>query len=307
MTQPAVSVVIPVFNRARLVLRAIGSVLAQTFEDFELVVVDDASTDGLAGALALIRHPALRIIRHADRRGAGAARNTGVSASRGNLVAFLDSDDTWAPQKLERQLAAMRDLPTRVAGHVCGYNLHREGYSVCSVVPLKTGEPLFRNLLFGCYLGSGTTLLCRREMFSEVGPFCEEIRRLEDWEWLLRLAESRYELVGSSEILADVYFTPSSNRMAIEAALGFIAERHLAAINRRSRIAGRIIRSSFDLERAAIELGEQRLLKALGHVWRALASYPFRNARFYNRMLQHMLHVGRRDFFGNRAVEPGRK
>ncbi len=103
---PLVSVVIPCFNRAHLIGDAVGSVLAQTLDDWELIVVDDASVDDLAARLReRSADPRIRLLRHEHNRGVSAARNTGVAAARGRFVAFLDSDDAWMPHKLERQLA----------------------------------------------------------------------------------------------------------------------------------------------------------------------------------------------------------
>src|SRR5215468_5764628 len=102
---PRVSVVVPVFNRPIAVARAINSVLVQTCQDFEIIVVDDASTDDTAAAVASIRDSRVRSIRHDRNRGGSAARNTGIEAAGAPLVAFLDSDDEWLPSKLERQLA----------------------------------------------------------------------------------------------------------------------------------------------------------------------------------------------------------
>src|SRR5262245_28149594 len=101
---PRISVVIPVLNRAAVVRRAIASVLAQTFQDFEIVVVDDGSTDGTAESVDTLSDRRIRVIRHEQTLGGGAARNTGIRASRAPFVAFLDSDDEWVPTKLEKQL-----------------------------------------------------------------------------------------------------------------------------------------------------------------------------------------------------------
>src|SRR5688572_2890462 len=92
---PRVSVVIPVFNRPLAVLQAIESVLAQTVQDFELIVVDDGSDDGTPDTLAGLTDPRIRIVRHPQRRGGSAARNTGIRAAAADYVAFLDSDDEW--------------------------------------------------------------------------------------------------------------------------------------------------------------------------------------------------------------------
>lgn len=109
---PRVSVVLPCYNRARLVGPALQSVFEQTCGDWELIVVDDGSGDDLAAALARWRGDArLRVLRHARNRGVSAARNTGIDAARGRYVAFLDSDDRWLPRKLELQLAAAERQP----------------------------------------------------------------------------------------------------------------------------------------------------------------------------------------------------
>ena len=92
------------FNRAAPVRRAIESVLAQTCQDFEIIVVDDGSTDGTAAAVETFADRRITLIRHEQNRGGSAARNTGIRASSAAYVAFLDSDDEWLPTKLERQL-----------------------------------------------------------------------------------------------------------------------------------------------------------------------------------------------------------
>src|SRR5262245_51722410 len=101
---PKVTVVIPVFNRAQAVQRAVASVLAQTCQDFEIIVVDDGSTDSTPAVVAALSDPRLTLIRHERNRGGSAARNTGYRAGSAPFVAFLDSDDEWLPTKLERQL-----------------------------------------------------------------------------------------------------------------------------------------------------------------------------------------------------------
>src|SRR5215469_600238 len=106
IAKPRVSVVIPLFNRARTIERALASVQRQSFSDLEIVVVDDASSDGGADKIAGL-DPRLRILRHPANRGAAAARNTGINAARGEYVAFLDSDDEWLPAKLTTQLGVL--------------------------------------------------------------------------------------------------------------------------------------------------------------------------------------------------------
>ena len=108
---PLVSIVIPVHNRDRLVERAVQSALNQTYQDFEIVVVDDGSTNGTPGVIAALANEDRRIrcMRHDGKLGAQAARNTGIHAAHGKWIAFLDSDDEWLPEKLEKQVKALAE------------------------------------------------------------------------------------------------------------------------------------------------------------------------------------------------------
>jgi glycosyltransferase involved in cell wall biosynthesis len=105
---PDVSVIIPTYNRQSMVLEAIDSALAQSFQDFELIVIDDGSTDGTDQRVSQLTDDRIRFER-IEHCGAAGARNRGVEVARAPMIAFLDSDDLWAPAKLERQLAFMRD------------------------------------------------------------------------------------------------------------------------------------------------------------------------------------------------------
>ncbi|MDR7496584.1 MAG: glycosyltransferase family 2 protein, partial [Armatimonadota bacterium] len=108
MTVPTVSVIIPTYNRAHMVPRAIHSVLAQTFADFELLVVDDASTDGTEEIVRGIADPRLRYIWRPANGGVSAAQNTGLAAARGEFISILHSDDEYLPVKLEVQVPLLR-------------------------------------------------------------------------------------------------------------------------------------------------------------------------------------------------------
>ena len=109
--RPAVSVVLPTYNRASTLRRAVDSVLCQDFGDFELIVVDDGSRDQTASILSDIDDARLRVIRLPENRGQAHARNVGLDAASADLAAFQDSDDVWHPNKLSRQVAAIRAIP----------------------------------------------------------------------------------------------------------------------------------------------------------------------------------------------------
>ncbi len=119
---PRVSVVIPAYNRADLLPRAIASVLDQTFTDYEIIVVDDASSDD-TGAVARNSDGPVRVVRNDVNRGLGGARNSGIVVASGTYVAFLDSDDEWLPGKLARQIELLDASAGSCAACCASYTL----------------------------------------------------------------------------------------------------------------------------------------------------------------------------------------
>jgi glycosyltransferase involved in cell wall biosynthesis len=286
--EPLVSVVVPVYNRARLIGRAVGSIAAQTYRNSEIIVVDDASTDDLAGVLSRIAHPRLHHIVHSNNRGAAAARNTGVAAANGEYIAFLDSDDLWYPEKLATQVAAMRGQPPAVAGTVCAYDCVKTGHPARRIVPDWTPLTFARTQLLGCICGPGTTLLCRRHIFAEIGAYDEELRRLEDWDWLLRLAERGYRLLGSADVLAWVEVGAGGTRRDIAAAVRRIRERHAGVVAREGAASRRRFASTLHLEAAAAAFAERSYVAAAVDMARSLALYPLRGADFYGHLVRRI-------------------
>ena len=111
---PTVSIIIPTYNREQLLGRAIKSVLAQTYQDFELIIVDDGSTDNTERLVKSFNSEKTRYIRHRKNKGPAAARNTGIRSAKGDYIAFQDSDDEWMPEKLEKQMRAFTTAPPEV-------------------------------------------------------------------------------------------------------------------------------------------------------------------------------------------------
>ena len=182
---PLVSVIIPTFNRWPMVGAAVESVLAQSFPDFELIVVDDGSTDGTAGRLARLRSR-LRIL-STPRKGVSAARNTGVSQSLGHYLAFLDSDDLWRPGKLARQTAFMVEHPEV---RICQTEeiWIRNGIRVNpKAVHRKPSGDIFARSLDLC-LVSPSAVMMTRELFQRLGGFDETLPVCEDYDLWLRVA-----------------------------------------------------------------------------------------------------------------------
>lgn len=187
---PHVSVILPAYNRETLVARAIDSVLAQTWDDFELIIVDDASTDGTRGVLERYRdHPRVRLILSDVNRGGSGARNLGIEAARGALIAFQDSDDVWLPHKLAAQVAALEADPAAGLCY-CG-SIFSEGTG-SFYIP----EPVFARLegdmsqeMLRRNTTSTQTLVIRREVLAAAGPFDAALKRFQDWDLMIRVAQ----------------------------------------------------------------------------------------------------------------------
>lgn len=189
-TTPLVSVVIPTFNRRDLVQQTIESVLAQTYPAYEIIVVDDGSTDETEHALATRFGERIRYIWH-ENRGESVARNLGIAAARGEYLAFLDSDDLWLPEKLSRQMLVMVASPTVVLMGCQAWFIDSLGRKI-DVAPFGTNlQPadysLKSLLLNNTIVGGGSIGLVRRPALEAVGGFDPEIRFGEDWDLWLRL------------------------------------------------------------------------------------------------------------------------
>jgi glycosyltransferase involved in cell wall biosynthesis len=188
---PRVSVIIPTYRRPRLLGAAIQSVLNQTFQDFEIVVVDDNSADNTREVTLSFQDPRIRYIAHRTNWRVGAARNTGLLNSVGDFVAFLDDDDEWLPEKLERQLEVF-DRCAPVTGAVyTGFHMmdRRTGRTVQMVRPTKQGHILHELCRHNC-VGTASTVVLRRECFEEVGLFDETIDFGEEYDMWIRIAHA---------------------------------------------------------------------------------------------------------------------
>lgn len=204
-----VSVVIPSFNRTEVVERAIDSVLKQSYEHVEVIVVDDGSEDGpqLEELVAQKRDPRLRLIRHETNLGGGAARNTGVEAAHGILVAFLDSDDEWDPGKLEYQVEVMKGMDSsRVVSFTQSIVVTQEvGSLKRSVMPFRApirGESIGDYLFVGRGWLQTSSIMVSREVALQV-PFNPTLRRHQDYDLLLRLESKgcRFEMVPRALVI----------------------------------------------------------------------------------------------------------
>jgi len=220
---PQVSVIIPSYNHARYLPEAISSVLAQTFTDWEAIIVDDGSTDNTAEVVAQFTDPRIRYI-HQENRGLSGARNTGIRAAQGDYLAFLDADDEWEPTFLQRCLDALASN-----GALAGvYTLARFMDETGKVLPRFNSEApsggAFRERILqgGCFPVHAA--LVRADVVRAVGLFDTRLTSVEDWDLWLRISE-RYPMRGIAEPLVRYRVYPGSmstnaarmhaNRMAV--------------------------------------------------------------------------------------------
>jgi glycosyltransferase involved in cell wall biosynthesis len=272
-----------VFNRRHTIAGAIASVQSQSHRDFELIVIDDGSTDDTREVVASLHDPRIRLLVHGQNRGAAAARNTGLEAATGRYIAFLDSDDSWHPDKLERQLSELARLGSRTLASCTGFVLHRQA-SGLSLDRIPEGGPdWFSALLEGCFVSPGTTLMAERSAIERIGVFDTELRRFEDWDWLLRYLE-HYDFVVVRDILARVNVAGYAPPAVVAASSARLFQRQRERVARLRGSAGvRLFRASLLIEQTVAYATAKRYTPALGCLIAATAASPPRVARFFSR------------------------
>ncbi len=189
MGTPTVSVIIPVYNREKHIANAIGSVLKQTYPDFELIISDDGSTDSTLKIVETFTDHRVRIIKSPINQGAAAARNQGIKQARGNLIAFLDSDDIWLPHALEHLIRTLAEHPEHI-GVLANHYLIQNGITTLGVKSLR-GVGI-RHFLLGTDFNPGDGMLVKKEVFEKVGYQNPKFIRHEDWDWILRVYQAGY-------------------------------------------------------------------------------------------------------------------
>jgi glycosyltransferase involved in cell wall biosynthesis len=240
-----ISIIMPAFNRAHVIRNAVESVRAQAVpQDWsvDIILVDDGSSDTQARALEF-EHA--RVIRHNRNRGAAAARNTGVANAAGTFIAFLDSDDIWLPGKLAKQIDAMKANDWMAS--CTSYVLAKSGQRKIVSPRYRTGTLGLDELVWGCFVSPGSTLICRREVFDEIGMFDTSLPRLEDWDWLLRYA-ARYPLGFLAEPLARIEPSAGGRVAQVAPALDILETKHSKLLSGRHR---REFAAALEFERAA--------------------------------------------------------
>lgn len=274
--RPRVSIITPTYNRAGFIAEAVESVLAQTMPDWELLIVDDGSTDNTLEALVSYGKDSRIQYMYQTNQGQGAARNAALAKANGEFIGFLDSDDIWMPDKLERQIACFEDHPDVHIVHGDETIMDEGGREVSRINMSRYSGRITPQLLADNSV-SITTALVRRECFVTLGHFDTRYEVADDYElWLRFSARYRFHydprLVAGYRVMADQISSDKRRRFAAnERIIGdFLASngRCLSRSERRWGLARFYVRKA----RYFASLGERRT--AWGAISRALGSAP---------------------------------
>ncbi|MCK9368409.1 glycosyltransferase family 2 protein [Candidatus Dojkabacteria bacterium] len=201
---PLVSVITTTYNGEKTIKRALRSILEQSYPNIELIVVDDGSTDNTAKAVESIKDKRIQLVRHKINRNGAAGRNTGIKASKGEYVAFLDDDDEWFPNKLKVQIADLQRRDQNIWKASVTSHYKQEGNCWNKILINKEGDLTKEILLMEISLSAGASLLIHKSAINKIGLFDEKYLRHQDQEYLLRYLRE-YKLAVVQEPLTKVY------------------------------------------------------------------------------------------------------
>jgi len=262
-----VSVVIPTYERPKYLPGAIQTALGQTYENIEIIVVDDGSTEPYADEIGAEFPESVTCVRHEENKGLSAARNTGIENASGEYIAFLDDDDRWHQTKIERQVQALETnsdagLATCLVAAVTpdrelAYCENGTAYGDCAV-----------DLLVGNQIGTPSRVLVREKCIDEVGGFDESLPTKQDWDFYIRLSQKwDIEAVEDHLCFRTVHESMSSSPESAARDTGAILEKHEDLIRRhgrwtqaRAEISGRVGRAY--LRQYALRDARQKFARA---------------------------------------------
>jgi glycosyltransferase involved in cell wall biosynthesis len=262
-----VSVVIPTYERPEYLKGAIETAYGQTYENIEIVVVDDGSTEAYTNEIVTEYPESVTCVRHGENKGLSAARNTGIEAANGEYIAFLDDDDRWHKDKITRQVSAL--------------NQHKEaGLATCLVVALtphneivhcETDAPsgdCSKSMLINNQIGSPSRVLVRQQCFDDIGVFDESLPTKQDWDFYLRLCQEwKVALIKDHLCFKTVHESMSSSSRAVERDKQRILQKHEELINNKD--VWTQAQASIHEEIGRSYLGDRQLKQARENLWRS--------------------------------------
>jgi len=269
-----VSVIIPTYNRAQLVTKAIDSVLSQTYKDFEIIVVDDGSTDNTEEVVGSFKDSRIHYIRHKENRGGSAARNTGIKASKGEYIAFLDSDDEWLRSKLEKQLRVFYKGDAKLGAVGTGRVTNYPNNKSVLKIPSENFGNIYKRFLKGRAFPGGTpTMMIKRECFGRIGLFDELLESCQDFDLYFRIAKHYHFYVVRELLVKCTLHTFPGISLNTDAKLQGkrrILLKYSKEIPRLNRLRGR-----FNFAIGTILCRQNKIKEGRRYLLRAVLAYPF--------------------------------
>jgi glycosyltransferase involved in cell wall biosynthesis len=273
-----ISVIIPVFNRQSLGVRAVLSACAQGVDGLEIIVVDDGSRPPFQ-LRAVDRPECVRVIRLPGNSGASAARNAGIAAARGEWIALLDSDDYWVASTLAQRLYAAQKLAQAAnkspLAFAAGFVLKKRPNDFTDVrIPRAAHDP--DEFASGCWFAPGSTILFRRELFERVGPWDTQLARLEDYDWFLRfaLAGGRLCVWDSVAAVIEVEGKPTANVLQAAADRLLAKYANKTGSHALSATGARRLKAFIDVEWASLYWAQGEPALTLFYLGRSFLRHP---------------------------------
>lgn len=280
---PEVSVIIPTHNRNDRIISTVKSVISQTFTDFEIIIVNDGEDEqSLLDNLDRFHDRRIRFLKNRRKKGANGARNTGFQNAKGKYIAFLDDDDRWHPDKIEKQILKFNELPDEVGIVYSGYEIvsvsSSEFYK--KIYPRKRGM-IQQDILSGNFIGSPTPLV-KRSVFPDGVPYDENLESAQDWELWIRLSGNT-EVEYIEEILAEyvVHGEQISSDLSKKLdSLNYIIIKYGELYNKNKKALSTIL-----IKTAVLLFMTGRIKESRERLIKALATYWFRRGPFVHLVL----------------------
>ena len=274
-----VSIIIPAYNAETTIKRTIESVQRQTYADYELIVINDGSTDGTSKIVRQIIDPRIKLFSY-ENGGLPVARNRGIERAKGEYIAFLDADDLWTPDKLEKQLAVLEANPEAGVVYSQTYCIDRQENLLYYCDPIHFEGNVLKELLLTNFLHNGSNPLIRQRAIETVGKFDSNLKSSEDWDYYLRLAALYpFAVVPEYQILyRQTANNMSSNVATIKQASYVVLERayqkfpQLQCHRRRSLSILHLYCAELYLRNSKFKA--QDISKVGLNIWRSICLYP---------------------------------
>lgn len=221
MSTVKVSVIIPTYKRSEDIARAVDSVLAQTIDSFEVIVVDDNGIGTEGGEktaqvmAAYADDPRVIYCRHEVNKNGAAARNTGIAVAKGEYIAFLDDDDTFRPERLQKMYDRMQSLDSSWGACYTGYVKHKTNGEDQYSGETNEGDLYVQALMRALYIGTGSNLFFSRAAVEDIGLFDVSFRRNQDLEYLARILK-KYKMAYVDEVLMDAHYDIRTTHLTFE-------------------------------------------------------------------------------------------